>query len=190
MFERLFKRKQEDYNKGLTEEDVEKSYITGTDKSEVVHPVAVAHADKYGVTTYDTIGNEIKDGNSLTSKEYIHNDEADLIKDEFDKNLEKTTSAKRRRGKMPYRVSNERTHPKLGEKNSGLGNENFVEESDFLTSEEIEENHLDANAEINHAFEDGEDEEQSFSATVPKTYEEWRGEDKDDKDDNDLEKAA
>lgn len=187
MFEGLFRRKQEDYNKGLTEEDVEKSYITGTDKPEAVHPAAVAHADKYGVTTFDTIGNEIKNVNSSEPKEYVHNNETDLIKDEFDKNLEKTTLAKRRKGKTPYRVSNERRKEKIGERNSGIPRgEDLVEEQ--LSRQEIFDDYLDANEEINHGFEDGEPEEDFMPESVPETYEEWKWEKTEE--DQDLEKAA
>lgn len=54
-----------------------------------------------------------------------------------------------------------------------------------LSKQEMSDDHLDANEEINHGYEDGEHEEEEFTpGSVPETYEEWKGED------NDLEKAA
>jgi len=100
---------------------------------------------------------------SKTEKDFPRED-TDFLQDDFDnKKIKEDVSLKMQKDinrnnldvNTISKVGNERHHSKLGEKNSGLEDKNLVEDPNFLNSEDQNENHLNANAEINHAFEDG-----------------------------------
>lgn len=157
MFEKFFGRKKEYYDNALTEKEVERANILGSDAGPSTVGV-VAHADSEGVRYFDVAKDN---GKQKVVDQYVHNDEADMLQEELTEegqvNLKKDQKywrsgqdrdAEAEHWLVRNKVSNERKKEKLGERNSGLHDENLVEEPLILEKKEIDEQYLSANAEI------------------------------------------
>lgn len=181
MFERFLKRKRVQYDSPTSLKDDEDKFIVGNDKPD--ERISVAHANAHEVETFSPVKKELDNQN-----EYVNNDDADMFQEELiakeevnkKKDQKYWNSGQDRDAEESHwitraKVSNERNHSKLGDKNSGIPRgENLVEEQ--LSKQEIFDEHL------GDLMEQEENTKFARDNFYPEEY--------DEDEDQDLEKAA